>query len=118
MAAFVDEPNCAAAAVECLERFDAFRKTAKHGELTDLKLGMFGGACYVVTANGALDYFGQTVNVSSRLQHHAESGELIVEARVGEDLAKDGKLTVSEPFAARVKGVAEPLSVVRVRLKG
>ena len=40
------------------------------------------------------------------------------EARVGEDLAKDAKLVVSEPFAARVKGVAEPLSVVRVRLKG
>ena len=117
MAAFVDETQCARAAVACLERFDAFRKKAKHGELTDLKLGMFGGACYVVTANGALDYFGQTVNVSSRLQHLAESGELIVEARVGEDLIKDAKLTVSEPFPARVKGVAEPLSVVRVRLK-
>ena len=58
------------------------------------------------------------MNVSSRLQHLAESGELIAEARVGEDLAKDAKLVVSEPFAARVKGVAEPLSVVRVRLKG
>ena len=118
MAAFIDETQCARAAVECLERFGAFRKSAKHGELTDLKLGMFGGACYIVTANGALDYFGQTVNVSSRLQHLAESGELIAEARVGDDLAKDAKLVVSKPFAASVKGVAEPLSVVRVRLSG
>jgi class 3 adenylate cyclase len=117
MAAFVDERACLRAAVACLREFVAFRAQAKHGELTHLKLGLYGGACYVVTANAALDYFGQTVNVSSRLQHLAESGEIVIEARLADDARALGGLEVSEPFSASVKGVAEPLSLVRVRVK-
>ena len=33
----------------------------------------------MVTANGVLDYFGQTVNIAARLQGEAHSGELVVE---------------------------------------
>ncbi|CAN5234479.1 hypothetical protein BH09MYX1_BH09MYX1_48970 [soil metagenome] len=115
MAAFVDERACLAAAVSCLETFEEFRAQAKHGTRTHLKLGLFGGACYVVTANAALDYFGQTVNVASRLQHLAESGEIVIEERLADDARKLGGLAVSEKFEARVKGVAEPLSLVRLR---
>ncbi len=116
MAAFVDEKACLVAAVACLEAFEQFRANAKHGELTHLKLGLYGGACYVVTANAALDYFGQTVNVASRLQHLAGSGEIVVETRLADEARKIGKLTVSEPFEAKVKGVAEPISLVRLAL--
>ena len=72
----------------------------------------------MVTANGSLDFFGQTVNVAARLQGLAESGEVVLAAeayaRLPVDLQKG--MAVSPPFQARVKGVAEPLTLVRVRL--
>jgi class 3 adenylate cyclase len=116
MAGFTDETACIEAAIECLVRFEGFRKKAKHGDRTHLKLGLFSGPCYVVTANGALDYFGSTVNVASRLQHLAESGEIVLERRAAEHLANDPRVTLSAPQAVRVKGIDHPLEVVHLRL--
>ena len=119
MAAFTDAASCARAAVDALERFEAFRAKEKHGSLVGLKVGLYAGACYVVTANGALDYFGQTVNVASRVQHLAGSGEIVMPKDVLESLdAEDrDRLEVKEPLSARVKGVEHPLDLVRVALR-
>ena len=118
MAAFVDASQCARAAADALARFETFRVGQAHGALVGLKLGLFAGACYVVTANGALDYFGQTVNVASRLQHLAASGELIIpsETYVGLDDGVKASLLVIERFEAHVKGVENPLALVRAKL--
>ncbi len=118
MAAFVDAGECARAAVEALARFEAFRAKQAHGERIGLKLGMYAGACYVVTANGALDYFGQTVNVASRVQHLAGTGELLLPRDVYESLASEDRARVveKERLQARVKGVEAPLDLVRVGL--
>lgn len=118
MAAFPDAARATRAALDVLARFEAFRRGVRHGELVGIKLGMFAGACYVVTANGALDYFGQTVNVASRVQHLAESGELVVGADTlaGLDDAERERLSVSQDFEAHVKGVEGALRLVRVRL--
>jgi class 3 adenylate cyclase len=119
MASFTDVGQCARAAVDALERFEAFRAKEKHGALVGLKVGLFAGACYVVTANGALDYFGQTVNVASRVQHLAASGEIVMAHEVLEGLPADlrERLKIGERFQARVKGVEHPLDLVRVTLK-
>jgi len=117
MAAFVDSERCAAAAIEVLERFATFRTSAKNGEHIAIKLGMWAGACYVVSANGTLDYFGQTVNVASRVQHLAGSGELVVPRAVYEALPAASLARVSaEPMSATVKGVDEPLELMRLTL--
>jgi class 3 adenylate cyclase len=118
MAAFEDDRQCARAAIKSLARFGAFRAAQAHGEHVDLKVGLFAGACYVVTANGALDYFGQTVNVASRVQHLAGSGEIVLPEETYAALPPEDQasLSVVERFAARVKGVAEPLALLRVRL--
>jgi adenylate cyclase len=120
MAAFVDATQCARAAADALARFETFRAKQTHGALVGLKLGLFAGACYVVTANGALDYFGQTVNVASRLQHLAASGELVIpsDTYAALDAAVQASLLVVERFEARVKGVENPLALVRVKLAG
>ncbi|HEX8795149.1 MAG TPA: DUF5939 domain-containing protein [Polyangiaceae bacterium] len=119
MAAFVDVTSCARAAVDALTRFESFRASEKHGALVGLKLGLYAGACYVVTANGALDYFGQTVNVASRVQHLAESAQIVMPHDVFESLpARDRDvLKIVERFQARVKGVEQPLDLVRVTLR-
>jgi len=118
LAAFTDAGQCARAAIDALERFEAFRGKAKHGNLVGLKLGLFAGACYVVTANGSLDYFGQTVNVASRVQHLAESGEIMMPRSVFDALDANDRDRVleKEQLAARVRGVDAPLPLVRVGL--
>jgi len=118
LAAFVDATQCARAAIDALERFEAFRAKEKHGDLVGLKLGLFAGACYVVTANGALDYFGQTVNVASRVQHLAGSGEIVMPGTVFESLAPEDRkrLVEKERLEAHVKGVEGTLELVRAAL--
>jgi class 3 adenylate cyclase len=118
MAAFTDARQCARAAVDALTHFEQFRNDAKHGELVGLKIGMYAGACYVVTANGLLDYFGQTVNVASRVQHLAGSGELMIDADTFESLGEEerSKVRIVEILEARVKGVDQPLRLARLAL--
>jgi class 3 adenylate cyclase len=79
---------------------------------------MFTGACYVVTANESIDYFGQTVNCASRVQHLAESGEIVLEECLfdAQPLADLDGLAIVENLAARVNGVDAPLPLVRARL--
>jgi class 3 adenylate cyclase len=119
MAAFADDRQCALAAIDALGRFQAFCNGRAHGEHVGIKLGMFAGACYVVTANGVLDYFGQTVNVASRVQHLAGSGEIVLsfETHAALQPADLAPLETVEQFEAQVKGVDAPLSLVRVRRK-
>lgn len=118
MAAFTDPNECVRAALEALERFEEFRASVEHGSLIGLKLGMHAGACYVVTANGALDYFGQTVNVASRVQHLAGAGEIVLGKEHWNALrpSERGLLETVEEFSQSVKGVDVPLQLVRARL--
>ena len=120
MASFVDARQCARAAIDALERFEAFRAKEKHGELVGLKLGLYAGACYVVTANGALDYFGQTVNVASRVQHLAglrRDRHAARRARASLGAGPARRLVEKERCEARVKGVEGALELVRVGLR-
>jgi class 3 adenylate cyclase len=116
MAAFADVDACAAAAIDALSRFEAFRMDRAHGEHVGIKLGINAGPCYVVTANGTLDYFGQTVNVASRVQHLASSGELVMAVDLFEELGATDKerVVTGERFEATVKGVERPLVLVRL----
>lgn len=117
MAAFVDERSAVRAAVAMQKAFSGFR--AGHPASADvfLKVGVYAGPCYAVSANGILDYFGQSVNVAARLQGQAEAAELVLPAELAAVLGAEGLfegLTVSPPFAAQLKGVAEPISLVRI----
>jgi class 3 adenylate cyclase len=117
MAAFENGAACARASLAALDAFEDFRTSRPHAERVGLKLGMHEGACYVVTANRALDYFGQAVNVASRLQHLACAGELVLHADEHAALGDEvlGGTVVVERFDAHVKGIDAPLPVVRVR---
>lgn len=118
MASFIEPIGCVRAAIHCLHAFEEFRAHADNGELTGIKLGLFAGPCYVVTANDAIDYFGQTVNCAARVQHRAETGEIVFEQDLWDRLpaADRSKLLLVERLEAHVKGVAHPLRLVRTRL--
>jgi len=116
MAAFSDPWSCVQAAIDALERFETFRRDSAHGAHVGIKLGVNVGPCYVVTANGSLDYFGQTVNVASRVQHLAQPGELVIARELFDELpeAERERVVVRETFHATVKGVEHPLTLVRL----
>ena len=117
MAAFIRESDAVRAASRCTARFPAFRDSHENARHNYLKVGVFAGPCYVVTANGILDYFGQSVNIAARLQSAAGAGELVLHeelAREAERAGWLGSLAVSERFEARLKGLAEPVRAARI----
>jgi class 3 adenylate cyclase len=117
MAAFVEERDAIAAAVEMLERFPTFRGSLPEAGRTFLKVGVYAGPCYVVTANGILDYFGQTVNLAARLQGAAGPGEVVLVERVADEAHGHGwlgKHAPGERFDAMLKGVDGPVRVTRI----
>jgi adenylate cyclase len=119
MAVFSDDLHGLVAGVAILDAFARFRTEHETRQMTDIKLGVYGGPCYVVTANGILDYFGQSANVAARLQGEAKSGELIVVEELAARAIAAGKLDprlVADRYDAKLKGVDQPIRVARIRL--
>ena len=118
MAAFIDTTACVSAAIDCVRKFEKFRREHPNGADTGLKLGLFAGPVYVVTANETIDYFGQTVNCASRVQHLSDSGEIALEEELFMRLPETLKsqLVIAYRQETQVKGVEHPLQIVRVRL--
>jgi class 3 adenylate cyclase len=117
MAAFVRESDAVRAAVAMHRAFPDFRNAHANARHNYLKLGVFAGPCYVVTANGILDYFGQSVNVAARLQSAAGAGEIVLHeelAREAERAGWLGPLAVSQCFEALLKGLSGPLRAARI----
>ena len=75
MAVFADPKGAVAAAGDTARGWPQF--VAAHPDAKDLqvKLGVTAGPCTIVSANNVLDYFGQTVNTASRVQHLAGGGD-------------------------------------------
>jgi class 3 adenylate cyclase len=116
MAAFTDARAAVDAGVETLERWGAF--VVAHPVVTslDIKIGINAGPCTVVTANGRIDYFGQTVNEAARMQHLAGPREAVIAEPLAELIAPGSRVAPAERFEATVKGITTPLRVVRLRM--
>jgi adenylate cyclase len=112
MATFTDPVHGLAAALTIQE---AARDWPDH--LT-IKLGLHAGPAIAVNANDLLDYFGQTVNLASRLVGESQGGDVVVAAELLQDaqiaalLAEKGCHT--EPFTHVVRGFEVPLPMVRI----
>jgi adenylate cyclase len=114
MATFVDPAEGLAAAIAIQQE----AQFPEHG-LT-VKLGLHFGPAIAVNANELLDYFGQTVNLASRLQRESEGEDIVLDMTVANDphvasiLKRPG--TIQEPFEAEVRGMEKPLQLLRVRV--
>jgi len=117
MAAFVEERDALNASFAMHRAFPAFRAGNSDASRTFLKIGVYAGPCYVVTANGVLDYFGQTVNIAARLQGASGPGEVVLDGQFADAAERAGWLddfTISEHFEARLKGLPSPVRVARI----
>jgi len=68
-----------------------------------LKVGLHSGPCIVVTLNGRLDYFGETVNIAARLSELSHGDDVIVSQAILDDPA-------ARAFTAE-RGTLLPLAV-------
>ena len=83
-----------------------------------MKIGIHEGPCLAVTLNDRQDYFGQTVNIASRVQGLAVShsilatGSVVDHPQASELLQADG----IKPTARRlpVRGIADELAVYEI----
>jgi class 3 adenylate cyclase len=117
MAAFADDLDAVRAGLAIVDVFAGFRESGELNRQTDIKLGAFAGPCYAVTANGTLDYFGQTVNIAARLQGLAKSGELVIDAGLAKEARAAGILQgrdTHQSESVTLKGVGGHVEVVRL----
>ena len=117
MAAFTQPQEAVAAALEMLQELGQLNRTSQYGELV-LKVGIHRGAAISVTLNGRLDYFGQTINIASRVQGMAGGDEIFL---TGDVYAAPGVQELLEQYQyqaesmqMQLKGIAEPVKTYRV----
>ena len=114
MAAFMNPLDAVHAALEMLNDIEIFNHNIS--DKLVLKIGIHTGHSIVVTLNDRLDYFGQTVNIASRVQGLADAGEIYISEDVytfpGVQEAVADCTIASEQVA--VKGVSEKLQVYKI----
>jgi class 3 adenylate cyclase len=81
-------------------------------------MGIHEGSCLAVTLNGQQDYFGQTVNIASRVQGLAASRSIVVTEQVVDNMHARTLLETSglKPVPRRValSGIADKMSIYEI----
>lgn len=88
-------------------------------ELT-VKVGLHAGPCLVVNANDRLDYFGNTVNQSARIEGQSKGGDVVITDVVAQDpevaaLLPAGGLAVTK-FETQLKGLSGSFVLTRIEI--
>ena len=115
MATFVTPADAVRAGVEMLAVLAEFNLNAS-ADLV-IKIGIHRGRSIAVTLNDRIDYFGQDVNIASRIQQLAGAGEIVIS---GEVYRSPNVVELLERFTVTeeegiMKGVGEMIPVFRVR---
>src|SRR5580692_259370 len=117
MATFETPDRAIAAAIRMREAMSDLGAERQHQSL-GLKLGIHEGSCLAVTLNGQQDYFGQTVNIASRVQGLAASRSIVVTESVVENAHARALLESSglKPTPRRValSGIADKVSIYEI----
>ncbi len=84
-----------------------------------LKIGLHAGPCIVVTLNGRLDYFGETVNIAARLGEMAKGDDVVLSHAILDDsqtCALAEGLGQVQPLMAQLRGLPEDFELHRLTL--
>src|SRR4030088_1630594 len=117
MGAFETPDRAIAAAIRMREAMSDLGAERQHQSLR-LKMGIHEGSCLAVTLNGQQDYFGQTINIASRVQGLAASRSIVVTEQVVENAHARALLETNglKPTLKRValSGIADKVSVYEI----
>src|SRR6478735_5648863 len=91
---------------------------ARQHQSLRLKMGIHEGSCLAVTLNGQQDYFGQTVNIASRVQGLAASRSIVVTEQVVENARAHALLESNglkpTPRSVTLSGIADKVSIYEI----
>jgi class 3 adenylate cyclase len=117
MATFETPDRAIAAAIRMREAMSDLGAERQHQSLS-LKMGIHEGSCLAVTLNAQQDYFGQTVNVASRVQGLAASRSIVVtESVVENEQARtllQSKGLKPTPRRVALSGIADKVAVYEI----
>jgi class 3 adenylate cyclase len=117
MATFETPDRAIAAAIRMREAMSDLGAQREHQSLR-LKMGIHEGSCLAVTLNQQQDYFGQTVNIASRVQGLADSRSIVVTESVVENAQAQVLLETNglKPTPRRValSGIGDEVSVYEI----
>jgi len=117
MATFETPDRAIAAAIRMREAMSDLGARRQHQSLR-LKIGIHEGSCLAITLNDQQDYFGQTVNVASRVQGLAASRSIVVTEQVVENAQASALLEASglKPTLRRaaLSGIADKMSIYEI----
>jgi class 3 adenylate cyclase len=108
------------AVVAAMRMRDAMWRLNKERGSEDLllKIGIHEGPCIAVSLNERQDYFGQTVNIASRVQHLATSREIFATGSVLEDPRASGVLAERglKPMSHNVtlRGITDQINIFTI----
>jgi class 3 adenylate cyclase len=117
MATFATPERAVAAALRMRREMRSLNEAHGREELL-LNIGVHEGPCLAVMLNDRQDYFGQTVNVASRVQGLADARAILATAPVVDDLQvsrlleAEGIAPVARP--ASLRGVSEVMTVYEI----
>ena len=119
MATFPTPDRAVAAALRMREAMDHLN-AERGGQDLLLKIGIHEGPCLAVMLNDRQDYFGQTVNIASRVQHLALSQAIFASGSVVTDPNGSAILTnsgvVPIPRQAALRGITDEFEVYELPL--
>ncbi|WMT78602.1 adenylate/guanylate cyclase domain-containing protein [Bradyrhizobium sp. Ash2021] len=117
MATFETPDRAIAAAIRMREAMSDLGAERQHQSLS-LKMGIHEGSCLAVILNAQQDYFGQTVNIASRVQGLAASRSIVVTEQVVENAQARTLLETqglkATPRRVALSGIAGKVSVYEI----
>jgi class 3 adenylate cyclase len=117
MATFETPDRAIAAAIRMREAMSDLGAERQHQSLS-LKMGIHEGSCLAVILNAQQDYFGQTVNIASRVQGLAASRSIVVTEQVVENAQARSLLEANGLTSTRrsvaLGGIADKVSVYEI----
>jgi class 3 adenylate cyclase len=117
MATFPAPDRAVAAALRMRDAMAALNQERGSEDLL-LKIGMHEGPCLAVSLNDRQDFFGQTVNIASRVQNLALSRSIFATGRVVENSQTRQLLAASgiepTPHRAALRGVAAEVALYEI----
>ena len=82
-----------------------------------IRIGLHSGSSIAVTLNDRLDYYGEAVNLTARLEGQADAGEIVMSKAFTEDPAVNDILSDYEPRKRQLdlKGFNNPVEICLIR---
>jgi class 3 adenylate cyclase len=113
MANFNHPVEAVGAALEMQRGLRQLNQASHHGGLS-LKIGIHRGAAIAVTLNNHIDYFGQTVNIASRVQGSAGGDEIYLTEEI---YSSPGVLDLLQKHGCKIESILTELKGIEGQVK-